>query len=173
MTAIVPLQAGGDGLGYRLACALAGEEIFAGRALDEGRPPSRWDRLCDHRAVLTELRAMPAGVRVFLGYSFLVLGVIGVSLRWVVDQAISAPVSPVGVVVMVLLAYTIFTTTLVLQRKQASRALALGLASLTLPLVAYCLVLGLVPQTVFLAALAALLFRGLLSSETRSYLSEE
>ena len=36
---------------------------------------------------------------------------------------------------MVLLAYTIFTTTLVLQRKQAGRGLALGLASLTIPLV--------------------------------------
>ena len=36
---------------------------------------------------------------------------------------------------MVLLAYTIFTTTLVLQRKQAARGLALGLASLTIPLV--------------------------------------
>ena len=36
---------------------------------------------------------------------------------------------------MVLLAYTIFTTTLVLQRKQAARDLALGLASLTIPLV--------------------------------------
>ena len=40
-----------------------------------------------------------------------------------------------GLVVMVLLAYTIFTTTLVLQRKQAARGLALGLASLTIPLV--------------------------------------
>ena len=34
---------------------------------------------------------------------------------------------------MVLLAYTIFTTTLVLQRKEAARGLALGLSTLTLP----------------------------------------
>ena len=36
---------------------------------------------------------------------------------------------------MVLLAYTIFTTTLVLQRKEAARGLALGLSTLTLPAV--------------------------------------
>ena len=36
---------------------------------------------------------------------------------------------------MALLAYTIFTTTLVLQRKEAARGLALGLASLVVPLV--------------------------------------
>ena len=52
-----------------------------------------------------------------------------------VDTAISTPVSLEGLIVMVLLAYTIFTTTLVLQRKQAARGLALGLASLTIPLV--------------------------------------
>ena len=51
----------------------------------------------------------PPGLLLFLGYAFLVLGAIGVSLRWVVDQAISAPVSVPGIVVMVLLAYTIFT----------------------------------------------------------------
>jgi hypothetical protein len=66
---------------------------------------------------LERLRAMPPGIRIFLGYAFLILGLIGLSLRFVVDQAISAPISPPGIVVMVLLAYTIFTTTLVLQRK--------------------------------------------------------
>ena len=76
---------------------------------------------------------MPFAVRLFLGYAILILVVIGLSLRFVVDQAISAPVSPIGVVVMALLAYTIFTTTLVYQRKEASRGLALGLASLTVP----------------------------------------
>jgi hypothetical protein len=119
------------------------------------------------------VRAMPGGIRLFLVYALVVLGLIGLSLRYVVDQAIGAPVSGPGVVVMVLLAYTIFTTTLVLQRKQASRGLALGLASLTLPLLVYLLLAGLVPQTIFIAALAALLFRGLLRPEVRSYLSEE
>jgi hypothetical protein len=127
-----------------------------------------------HDPVMVDLvRAMPGGIRLFLVYALVVLALIGLSLRFVVDEAIGAPVSGPGVVVMVLLAYTIFTTTLVLQRKQASRGLALGLASLTLPLLAYLLLAGLVPHTIFMAALAALLFRGLLRPEVRSYLSEE
>ena len=116
---------------------------------------------------------MPGGIRLFLVYALAILAGIGVSLRYVIDQAIGAPVSGPGVVVMVLLAYTIFTTTLVLQRKQAARALALGLASLTLPLVVYLLVAGLFPPMIFFAALAALLFRGLLRAEVRAWLSEE
>jgi hypothetical protein len=123
--------------------------------------------------VLDQIRAMPGGIRLFLVYALTILAGIGISLRSVIDLAIGAPVSGPGVVVMVLLAYTIFTTTLVIQRKQASRALALGLASLTLPLVVYLLLLGLIPQTIFMAALAALLFRGLLRPEIRTYLSEE
>ena len=99
--------------------------------------------------MLTQLRAMPPGIRIFLGYAFLILGAIGLSMRWVVDQAISVPISPIGVVAMVLLAYTIFTTTLVLQRKEASRGLALGLASL-----------------------AGLLFFGLTRPEIRDWLNE-
>jgi hypothetical protein len=106
-------------------------------------------------------------------YAFVILAGIGISLRYVIDQAVGAPVSGPGIVVMVLLAYTIFTTTLVLQRKTAGRGLALGLASLTLPLMVFCLVAGLVPQTVVVAALAALLFRGLLRDEVRAWLSEE
>ena len=115
---------------------------------------------------------MPGGVRIFLGYAFLILGLLGLSLRWVVDQAISAPISPVGVVAMVLLAYTIFTTTLVLQRKQAARGLALGLASLTIPLVPLLLLSRLIVEGVFVATLGLLLFRGLLRPEIRTYLSE-
>ena len=115
---------------------------------------------------------MPAGIRFFLIYAALILVGIGVSLRYVIDLAIGAPVSGPGVVVMVLLAFTIFTTTLVLQRKEASRGLALGLASLTLPLIPYLLAVGLLVHGVFVAALAALLFRGLLRPEVRAYLSE-
>ena len=85
---------------------------------------------------------MPPGIRIFLGYAFLILGPIGLSLRWVVDQAISVPISPIGVVAMVLLAYTIFTTTLVLQRKEASRTLALGLSTLTIPAIPLLLLAG-------------------------------
>ena len=109
---------------------------------------------------------MPSGIRLFLIYAALILAGIGLSLRFVIDLAIGAPVSGPGVVVMVLLAYTIFTTTLVLQRKEASRGLALGLASLTLPLIPFLLATGL------LTALAVLLFRGLLRPEVRAYLSE-
>jgi hypothetical protein len=116
---------------------------------------------------------MPGGLRLFLVYALTILFGIGISLRYVIDQAIGAPVSGPGVVVMVLLAYTIFTTTLVIQRKQAARGLALGLASLTLPLVVFFLQAGLIPQTLFFGALAVLLFRGLLRSEVRTYLSEE
>ena len=80
--------------------------------------------------MLDRVREMPGGIRLFLVYALGILFLIGASLRFIVDQAISAPVSLPGLVVMVLLAYTIFTTTLVIQRKQAARRLALGLASL-------------------------------------------
>jgi succinate-acetate transporter protein len=79
-------------------------------------------------------RLPPPGVLLFLAYGLLILAGIGVSLPWVVDQAIDNPVSLTGVVAMVLLAYTIFTITLVLQRKEASRGLAIGLSTLTVPL---------------------------------------
>ncbi len=115
---------------------------------------------------------MPWAIRLFLGYAFLLLTGIGLSLRYVVDLAIAAPVSPVGVVVMVLLAYTIFTTTLVLQRKAASRNLALGLASLAIPPVFWALNFGLLPVAVFFAALAALLIRGLRSPAVAAWLTE-
>ena len=118
------------------------------------------------------VREMPGGIRLFLAYAFLILAGIGLSLRFVIDQAIAAPVSPLGVVVMVLLAYTIFTMTLVLQRKQAARGLALGLASLTIPLIPLLAFSQLIIEAVFVAVLAALLFRGLLRPEVRSYLSE-
>jgi hypothetical protein len=123
--------------------------------------------------VIDQVRAMPGGIRLFLVYALVILAGIGISLRGVIDQAIGAPVSGPGVVVMVLLAYTIFTTTLVLQRKQAARGLALGLASLTLPLFVFLLLVGLLAQALFIAALAALLFRGLLRSEVRAWLNEE
>jgi hypothetical protein len=123
--------------------------------------------------MLAQVRAMPGGIRLFLVYALVLLAGIGISLRFVIDLAIGAPVSGPGVVVMVLLAYTIFTTTLVLQRKQAGRGLALGLASLTLPLAIWLLLAGLLPQAIFIGALAALLFRGLLRPEVRDWLNEE
>lgn len=118
------------------------------------------------------LRSMPPVVQVFLGYAFLILGAIGLSLRFVVDLAVAAPVSPVGLVVMALLAYDIFTITLVLQRKAAARPLALGLASLTIPAVPLALASGAVPVALVVAALGILLLRGLTGPTARAWLSE-
>jgi hypothetical protein len=122
--------------------------------------------------MLERIREMPGGIRLFLLYAFGILFLIGSALRFIVDQAITAPVSLPGLVAMVLLAYTIFTTTLVIQRKQAARRLALGLASLTIPLVPLLAVSGLAIEAIFIAVLAVLLFRGLLQPEVRSYLRE-
>jgi hypothetical protein len=118
-------------------------------------------------------RLPPPGLLVFLGYAFVILGIIGISLRWVVDQAISAPLSIPGIVAMVLLAYTIFTITMVLQRKQAARGLALGLSTLTVPAVPL-LLLGPVPVTAVVPALLGMvLLLGLTRPSVKAYLVEE
>jgi hypothetical protein len=122
--------------------------------------------------MLSTVRAMPGGIRLFLLYALLILTAIGVSLPRIIELAVAVPVSFEGLVAMILLAYTIFTTTLVLQRKEAARALALGLASLTMPAIPLLLLGSLVVQAVFVAAFAALLFRGLLSAPARAWLNE-
>jgi hypothetical protein len=122
--------------------------------------------------VFATLRAMPGGIRLFLVYALLLLAGIGVALPTVVSQAIGAPLTFVGVVVMALLAYTIFTVTLVLQRKEAARGLALGLASLLVPAVLLVLLSGFLAVAAALAVVAFLLFRGLLRDEVRAWLSE-
>jgi hypothetical protein len=118
-------------------------------------------------------RIPPPGLLLYLGYAFLVLGVIGVSLRWVVDQAISAPLSIPGIVAMVLLAYTIFTITMVLQRKQAARGLALGHATLTIPAIPLMLLGPVPPLAIVPAVLGLLLFVGLRRPSVRAWLTEE
>ena len=80
------------------------------------------------------IKAMPPGVLLFMGYSLLVLSILGLSMPIIIDQAIAAPVSFIGIVWMALLAYLIFTMTLVLQRKQAAFGLSMGLTSLMVPL---------------------------------------
>jgi hypothetical protein len=122
--------------------------------------------------MLQQVRAMPGGIRLFLVYALGILMLIGLSLRFVIDQAIAAPVSLIGLVVMSLLAYTIFTTTLVLQRKEAARNLALGLATLTLPAIPLLLLGQAWVPAIFVTTLALLLFRGLRRPEVRAYLSE-
>jgi hypothetical protein len=121
---------------------------------------------------------MPNGLRIFLVYAFAIMAIIGLSLRFVIDTAISTPVSLLGLVVMILLAYTIFTITLVLQRKQAARGLTLGLASLTLPAVPLGFLSFTVASTglavaLFCSALAILLFRGLLRPDVEAYLDQQ
>ncbi|MFP5341859.1 MAG: hypothetical protein ACLGIJ_02875 [Candidatus Limnocylindria bacterium] len=123
--------------------------------------------------MVRHVRAMPGGIRVFLVYAVLILVGIGLSMRFVVDQAIAAPISPLGIVVMILLAYTIFTTTLVLQRKEAARNLAIGLASLTVPAVLLLAISPVHPALpFFVAAIGVLLFRGLLRPEVRAWLDQ-
>ena len=116
---------------------------------------------------------MPVGLRLFVGYAVLILVGIALSLRTIVDQATLAPVSFQGVVVMILLAYTIFTMTLVIQRKQAGFGLAVVLASLVIPAVLLMAISPVHPAVpFFVAAFGLLLFRGLLRPEVRTYLSE-
>jgi hypothetical protein len=118
------------------------------------------------------IQPMPMGVRFFLAYALLLLAGIGISLRYVVDQAISAPISPLGVVWMALLAYTIFTITLVLQRKEAGRGFALGLATLTIPAVPLLMLSQLALAAIVVAVIAVFLFRGLTRPAVRAYLNE-
>jgi membrane protease YdiL (CAAX protease family) len=122
--------------------------------------------------VLDNVRTMPWGVRLFLVYALLILAGIGISLPYVVALAIGAPISFPGLVVMILLAYTIFTVTLVWQRKQAARQLTLGLASVTIPTAVLLLLAGALIPAIFVAAFGALLFRGLLRPAAASWFSE-
>jgi succinate-acetate transporter protein len=123
--------------------------------------------------MLSRVRAMPGGIRLFLVYGMLILAGIAIVLPAVVERAVGAvPVTFDGLVVMCLLAYTIFTLTLVLQRKQAGRGLALGLTSLALPLIPLLLLAGAIIQAGVVTAVAVLLFRGLLRDEVRAYLDE-
>jgi hypothetical protein len=122
--------------------------------------------------VIERVRTVPWGIWLFLAYGFLVLAGIGVSLPYVVDMAINAPVSVTGILVMLVLAYTIFTITLVFQRKRAARTFALGLASLAVPPVPIFLLGGAPVVAAFFAALAILLYRGLRPQVVGRWLTE-
>jgi len=116
---------------------------------------------------------MPNSVRVFLAFAFLLLAGIGLSLRYIIDEAISAPISALGVVWMALLAYTIFTITLVLQRKEAGRSFGLGLATVTIPAVPLLLINQLFPAAAVVAVVGAAVFVALTRPSARSYLREQ
>jgi hypothetical protein len=122
--------------------------------------------------MIARLRAMPPGIRLFLVYGFLIMAAIGVALPAVVELAVGMSITFTGVVVMTLLAYTVFTLTLVLQRKQAGRGFALGLASLTVPVVPVLAFGGLFLQAGVVAGVAAVLLYGLLRPDVRGYLTE-
>jgi hypothetical protein len=123
--------------------------------------------------MLATLRAMPNGVRFFLLYALVILAILGLTLPAIVAQASSdVPISPLGVVWMALLAYLVFTMTLVLQRKQAAFGLSLGLVSLVLPLIPLLTITAGVPGLLFAAVLGLLLVRGLRRPEARGWFSE-
>jgi hypothetical protein len=115
---------------------------------------------------------MPVGVRVVLAFGFVLLAGLGLTLPLVVREAVEAPVSPLGLLYMLLLAYLVFTLTLILQRKEAAWMLSLGLVSLSVPLAvilwfwggALALLAGLV--------LAALLFWSLRGERVRGWFNE-
>lgn len=115
---------------------------------------------------------MPNGVRVVLAYGFLLLGLVALTLPLVVEQAVEAPVSPLGLLWMLLLAYLIFTLTLILQRKQAGWGFSIGLATLSLPLIAVLYGWAGVAGALFGLGLAALLFLSLRRSAVRQWFSE-
>jgi hypothetical protein len=73
---------------------------------------------------------------------------------------------------MVLLAYTVFTTTLVLQRKEASRGLALGLSTLTIPAVPLALLAAEPLFALIVAVVGIALFAGLTRPGVRAWLNE-
>ena len=122
--------------------------------------------------MLDVVRAMPAGVRIVLVFGFVLLAGLGLTLPLVISQAIEAPVSPLGLLYMLLLAYLVFTLTLILQRKEAAWMLSLGLVSLSVPLaVVLWLWGGLLPLLAGIV-LAALLFWSLRGERVRGWFNE-
>jgi hypothetical protein len=115
---------------------------------------------------------MPSGVRVVLAFGFVLLAGLGLTLPLVISQAVEAPVSPVGLLYMLLLAYLVFTLTLILQRKEAAWMLSLGLASLSVPLAVVLWIWGgLLPLLVGIV-LVAILFWSLRGERVRGWFNE-
>ncbi|MGI8929310.1 MAG: hypothetical protein ACR2H0_07600 [Candidatus Limnocylindrales bacterium] len=115
---------------------------------------------------------MPTGVRLLLAFGFVLLAFVGLTLPLVIDLAVEAPVSPLGLLWMLLLAYLVFTLTLILQRKQAAWLLSIGLASLSVPLAvilySWAGAIGLLGGL----ALAVLLFLALRGPQARAWFSQ-
>jgi hypothetical protein len=123
------------------------------------------------RDVVT-VRGMPWGIGLFLVYALLILVGAAFALGPVIERAVLIPITFEGIVLMALLAYTIFTTTLVLQRKEAARNLAIGLATLAVPAVPLALVYGQLLGAILIGAFALLLYRGLRSPAAQRWLNQ-
>jgi len=119
------------------------------------------------------VRGMPWGIGLFLAYAFAILAGAALALGPVVERAVLIPITFEGVVLMALLAYTIFTITLVLQRKAAARGLALGLLSLLVPAIPLALLWGQVIIAVALVVLGFLVYRGVRAPLAQAWLDEE
>ena len=122
--------------------------------------------------VMVSVRGMPWAIGLFLAYALLILAGVGLSLGPLVEQAVEVPITPLGLVVMALLAYTIFTVTMVLQRKEAARGLAIGLTSLAVPAVPLALLANQVFGAVLIGVVAVLLYRGLRSPAAAAWLDQ-
>jgi hypothetical protein len=122
--------------------------------------------------MLQVIREMPTGVKVVLIFGFVLLAGIGLTLPLVISQAVEAPVSPLGLLWMLLLAYLIFSLTLILQRKQAARMLSFGLASLAVPIAVFMYFWAALPGAIFGIALVGLLFTSLRGDAVRAWFSE-
>jgi hypothetical protein len=122
--------------------------------------------------MLEVIRSMPNGVKVILAFGFILLAGIGLTLPLVINQAVEQPVSPLGILWMLLLAYLIFSLTLILQRKQAARMLSYGLASLAIPIAVILFFWAFIPGAIFGVALVGLLFTSLRGEAVRAWFSE-
>jgi hypothetical protein len=122
---------------------------------------------------MLSVRGMPWGVALFLVYAFVLLGGVGLALGPVVEQAVLVPITLTGVVLMALLAYTIFTITLVLQRKAAARTFALGLITLAVPAVPLAVLVNQVSGAVVIVVVALVLLRGLRAPSAIAWLDQE
>ena len=122
--------------------------------------------------MLEQLRQMPVGVGVVLIFGLLLLAGLGLTLPLIVAQAIDAPISPLGLLWMLLIAYLVFTITLVLQRKQAAWMLAVGMATLALPLTLILWQWAGLIGALFGVAIGAVLFLSLRGRRVRGWFVE-
>ena len=106
-----------------------------------------------------------------LAFGFVLLAAVGLTLPLVISQAVEAPISAIGLLWMLLLAYLVFTLTLILQRKQAAWMLSLGLASLSVP-VAIGLYFWSPPAVIIGGPLVVVLFYSVLRPSVRAWFNE-